>query len=76
MKNKKLIFTFIGLIVLLFFGASYTVWCFKNKQFDPIIATAWMTNVMVLISVYNGANVKQKQIISENYNAELAEKGK
>ena len=76
MKNKKLVFTFIELIVLILFIGVYLVWCFINSKIDSIIVTAWITNLMLLISVYNRANVKQKQVISENYNAELAEKGK
>ena len=76
MKNKKLVFTFIGLIVLILFIGVYLVWCFINSKIDSIIVTAWITNLMLLISVYNRANVKQKEVISQNYNAELAEKGK
>lgn len=71
MKNKKLTFTIIGIIVLLLFMVAYLFWCFENKQVDSVIITAWLTNLMLLISVYNGINVAQKRVISENYKKEL-----
>lgn len=76
MKNKKLIFTFIGLIVLILFMTMYLIWGFINNTLDAIIVTAWITNLMLLISVYNKANVEQKKVISQHYNTALDDKGK
>ncbi len=54
----------------------YLIWGFINNTLDAIIVTAWITNLMLLISVYNKANVEQKKVISQHYNTALDDKGK
>lgn len=61
----------LGAIVLILFIIAYLIWCFINQKIDPLIVTAWLTNFMLLISVYNKMNVAQKKIISENFIPEL-----
>lgn len=72
MKNKKLFFTLYGSIVLTLLAGAFIL----KDITDPFIWSAWFTSFGAIIAIYNHENVKQKKIISENYQPQLDEKNK
>lgn len=75
MKNKKLIFLFIGVTAMLLLAAAFMIYSFSNPENNQIVGAVfwpgWITGFCGMIGYYFKTNVRQKEIISQNYNAAL-----
>lgn len=72
MKNKKLTFTWCAFAVLCLIALGFML----LKIFDSVIWCAWFASFDGWLGIYCFANVKQKEVISKNYNQELDDRRK